>query len=79
MAEAQKEEMDKPLPTLADRQARAARVEPLAVAALEAQMRAGNPMAAAKLLDYAKAMLDSAGGEEQDWLAESPSEATDSR
>lgn len=77
---AQQEAMDRPLPTKAERQAKAAQLEPVVVAILEAQAKAGNPHAAAKLLDYTSRLLDAEGtGENVDWLAESPSEATDSR
>jgi hypothetical protein len=72
-------DLDKPLRTRAERQAFADRLEPKVLRILEVQADAGNPHAAAKLLDYTSRLLDAEGGEDVDWLAESPSEATDSR
>lgn len=71
--------MDRPLPTLAQRQAEAARLEPVVLAELEVKARLGDVAAARTLLEYSSRLLDRASDEAQDWLSESPSEATDSR
>jgi hypothetical protein len=79
LEKAKQDAMDKPLPTLAERQARAAELEPLAIEYLRLKAMAGDSSAAAKLLDYSARLLDASSPESEDWLAESPSEATDSR
>lgn len=79
VAEAQTKAMDEPLPTLADRQAAAAKDEQIALAALREKARCGDVAAAKGLLDHSSRLLSEGGEAPPDWLADSPSEATDSR
>lgn len=74
---ARMEAMDKPLPTLAERQADAAELLPVALAELKVKAQLGDVTAAKALLDYSDRLLSLASGEDEAWLAESPSEATD--